>query len=70
MKYVFIYPKYYTPSVLGFYESQRGPNPPNLLMKIPTAHTEESFEWEATEAIWHDGKWKLFFWDNDIIWAR
>ena len=55
---------YYTPSVLGFYYENTRSNETNLWCVIPASSEEYTYTmFEPTGAIWHDGKWKmtLFF---------
>ena len=54
---------YYPPSVLGFFNSEIGPAKKNLLVIIPcTSPVSDWKEWGGYPAIWHEGKWKFFFW--------
>ena len=54
---------YYPPSVLGFLNSEIGPAKKNLLVIIPcTSPVSDWKEWGGYPAIWHEGKWKFFFW--------
>ena len=54
---------YYPPSILGFEYNDRGPDPTNLWVKIPTTfQLYGKTKWSSMPAIWHDGKWKISFW--------
>jgi hypothetical protein len=58
---LFQYPKYYPPSLLGFYCSTNGPGTNNLYLRLP-AKTNPGYgydEWDGFPAIWHDNKWKI-----------
>jgi len=58
---LFQHPKYYLPSLLGFYHSSDGPGTNNLYMTLPTktnpGHGYE--EWDGIPAIWQDNRWKI-----------
>lgn len=55
---------YYPPSLLGFFYSDTGPAATNLLMLVPCSSPsgDGGLEWDPFAAIWHDNRWKLFFW--------
>ena len=55
----------YLPSILGFTYRDWGPGGTNLWVFIPTALRLKKPGWsfDVLPAIWHDGKWKLSFWD-------
>ena len=58
---MFQYPKYYPPSLLGFYCSPNGPGTNNLYFRLP-AKTNPGYGydgWHGFPAIWHDNKWKV-----------
>jgi len=62
---------YYSPSVLGFSRISRGPgifSNSNLWMLLPESsplsYSDEK-GWGNFPAIWHKGKWKFCFWDED-----
>lgn len=61
VKGVFQYPKYYPPSLLGFYWSTNGPGTNNLCVRLP-AKTNPGYganEWDGFPAVWHDNNWKV-----------
>ena len=56
---------FFAPSILGFTYNDRGPDATNLWVLIPViskARTTQS-SFDVFPAIWHDGRWKLSFWD-------
>ena len=57
--------EFFSPSILGFTYSDRGPDATNLWVFVPvipkTRTALSSFD--VFPAIWHDGKWKFCFWD-------
>lgn len=56
---------FFAPSILGFTYNDRGPDATNLWVLVPviskTRTAQSSFD--VFPAIWHDGRWKLSFWD-------
>ena len=63
---------YYPPSVLGFRRIPLGPplgifSSSNLWVRIPCSSPLSSDEksWSAFPAMWHNGKWKFCFWDEE-----
>ena len=64
----FQYPKYYTPSILGFFYSNDGPEATNLWLQIPVslsaAPRVSSYSWLTYTAIWHENKWKICTWND------
>ena len=63
----FGYPRYYPPSILGFYYSSEGPEDTNLWVQLPTKLVfpdSSSNSWLPFTALWHDNKWKICTWHN------
>ena len=60
---------YYPPSVLGFRRIPLGPgifSNSNLWMRIPCSSPVGNWKnWSGYPAIWHKGKWKFCFWDEE-----
>ena len=62
---------YYPPSALGFGYTPAGPSgifsKSNLWMRIPCSSPSggDWLEWGAFPAMWHKGRWKFCFWDEE-----
>ena len=60
---------YHLASVLSFHYSAEGPDNTNLWMYIPTSSQPSystELNWNTLPALWHNGKWKLCHWLEDV----
>lgn len=62
---------FHPPSILGFHYSPVGPSPTNLWVLVPSSGIPYGnvVAWNQFPAIWHDGKWKFCFWDENPRYA-
>jgi len=61
------YATFYPPSILGFAYATTGPANTNLWLGIPikTMLYADYVEWLVFPALWHEGKWRLCWWEDD-----